>query len=308
MTGISGGPGTARGPVRAPRRELSAGLLWCSPWLVGAAGFVLLPMAMSLYYSFTDYPLLEPPLFCGLDNYRRMMGDPTFWRVVKNTALYAGLSVPLYTVVALALAAMLNARVRFGRLMQACIFLPTLVPLIASAMVWLWLFNGEYGLVNRLLSVVGIRGPTWLEDEHWVMPAMIIMSLWGVGQAVVVYIAAMQDVPAQLYEAARLDGMGPVRQFLHVTLPMVSPSILFNVIAMTIAAVQVFAVPYVMFRRPWGTNPAGHFYTMYLYESAFVYGQMGYASAMAWLQLVVVLVLTGVLLLLSRRLVHYTRL
>lgn len=283
------------------------GLAWVSPWLIGAAAFMFVPMALSLYYSLTNYPLLEPPLWCGLDNYRTMAGDPTFARVVRNTANYCIFSIPLQTVFAIVLAALLNGKVRGARFFQACIFLPTLVPLIASAMVWMWIFNGEYGLLNRLLAMIGIAGPTWLVDQHWVMPAMVIMSLWGVGQAMVVYLAALQDVPRQLYEAGRLDGMGPVRQFLNVTLPMISPAILFNVIALTINCVQVFAVPYVMFRRPDGQNPAGHFYTMYLYENAFVYGKMGYASAMAWVQLMVVLVLTGLMLLASRRLVHYRR-
>lgn len=283
------------------------GLLWVSPWLIGATAFMFIPMALSLYYSLTDYPLLEPPLWCGLDNYRRMLDDPTLWRVVKNTAIYCLFAIPAQTVIAVVLATLLNGKVRGARFFQACLFLPTLVPLIASAMVWMWLFNGELGLINRLLALVGIQGPTWLVDKNWVMPAMVIMSLWGVGQAMVVYIAALQDVPRELYEAGRIDGMGPVRQFINVTLPMISPAVLFNVIALTINSVQIFAVPYVMFRRPDGQNPAGHFYTMYLYENAFVYGQMGYASAMAWLQLLVVLLLTGVMLLASRRLVHYRR-
>jgi multiple sugar transport system permease protein len=296
-----------RGWTRADSRRTLVGLLWISPWLLGSGALVLLPMAMSFYYSLTDYPLLEPPLYIGFDNYRRLWHDPTFWRVVRNTALFAAVSVPVYTLVALALAGVLASRVRFARFYQACIFLPTLTPLIAAAMVWMWLFNGEYGLINRLLAIVGVRGPTWLVDPGWVMPSLVIMSVWGVGQAMVIYIAAMQDVPRSLYEAARLDGMGPIRQFLHVTLPMISPAILFNVISLLIAAVQVFAVPFVMFRRPDGQHPQGHFYSMYLYENAFIYGQMGYASAMAWVQLLVVLALTGVLMLAGRSLVHYTR-
>ncbi len=305
--GQSTAPARGDAERRASRRGVVAGLAWTSPWLIGSCAVVFLPMALSLYYSFTDYPLLEPPLWTGLDNYRGMMHDPTFWRVVRNTAVFAGLSIPLYTIVALVLAAMLAGRGRMAPIFRACVFLPTLVPLVASAMVWMWLFNGEYGLINKVLGLAGINGPAWIVDKDWVMVSMVIMSVWGVGQGVVIYVAAMQDVPGQLYEAARIDGMGVGRQFLHVTLPMISPSILFNVIALTIAAVQVFAVPYIMFRRPDGQNPVGHFYTMYLYENAFIYGKMGYASAMAWLQLVVVLVLTGVLLLASRRLVHYAR-
>ncbi len=292
---------------RAARRQVLIGLTWVSPWLFGAGLFVFAPMAMSLYYSFTDYPLLEPPLWSGLDNYKRMFSDPTFLRVVWNTTAYAAVSIPLFTIVALILAGVLAKTGRMSSFYRACVFIPTLVPLIASAMVWMWLFNGEYGLINKLLAMISIRGPAWIVDRNWVLPSMVIMSVWGVGQGVVIYVAAMQDVPKQLYEAARIDGMGTVRQFIHVTLPMISPAILFNVIALTIAAVQVFAVPSVMFRRPDGQNPAGHYYTMYLYENAFVYGNMGYASAMAWMQLLVVLLLTALLLFAGRRLVHYAR-
>jgi multiple sugar transport system permease protein len=287
------------------RSETLSGLLWTSPWLIGSLVFMFLPMGMSLWYSFTDYPLIEPPIFAGLDNYTRLLDDPTFHRVVKNTVLYAALAVPGCTIFGLAVAGMLHGLGRIGRLYRACIFVPTLVPLVAVATVWMWLFNGEYGLINQVLALLGIRGPAWIVDTTWVLPSMILMSLWGVGQSVVIYGAALDEIPRPLLEAARLDGMSAVQRFRYVCLPLISPAILFNVIVMTINAVQVFAVPYVMFRRPDGQNPAGHFYTMYLYENAFVYAQMGYACAMAWLQLVVVLVLTGVLFLASRRLVYY---
>ncbi|MGD9689964.1 MAG: carbohydrate ABC transporter permease [Phycisphaerales bacterium] len=286
-------------------RHTLAGLAWTSPWLFGSGLFMFLPMAMSLYYSFTDFPLLEPPIWNAGENYSRMWSDTTFWRVVKNTTLYVAWTVPLGTIAGVILAAVLSSRIRLARFYQACIFIPTLVPLVASAMVWMWLFNGEFGLVNRLLAKVGIAGPTWLVEEVWVMPALVIMSLWSVGQSVVIFVAAIQDVPVHLYEAGRLDGMSAARRFWHVTVPMISPQILFSVIVATINAVQVFAVPYIMFRKPDGQNPAGHFYSVYLYENAFVYGQMGYASAMAWLQLLVIVALTGVMLWASRRLVYY---
>jgi multiple sugar transport system permease protein len=298
------GGGSAQDVARPGRRETLAGLAWASPWLVGGTVFVFLPMAMSLYFAFTDYPLIEPPLWAGLANFERMGTDPTFWRVVKNTALYALVAIPMSTALGLVLAGLLQENTRASRFFLACIFMPTLVPLIAAAMVWMWLFNGEYGLVNQLLRVVGINGPTWLVDAAWVLPSMVIMGMWGVGQSVVVYVAAMREVPVQLYEAARIDGMSRVRQFWHVTLPMIAPAILFNVVVMAINVVQVFAVPYVLFRKPDGQNPAGHYYTMYLYENGFVYGQMGYACAMAWVQLLVVVVLTVAMLVASRRLVH----
>ncbi len=282
-----------------------AGWVWVSPWLIGAAAFLFIPVILSLYYSFTDYPMLEPPLWAGVSNYARMLEDPTFWLVTKNTAIYVAVSVPLCTILALVLAAVMAGRSRFDRLLQAAVFIPTLVPLIAAAMLWLWMFNGELGLVNRALGLIGIDGPSWLTDRAWVMPALIIMSLWGVGQSVVIYIAALQDVPRQMYEAAKLDGMTAPRRFWHVTLPMLSPVILFNVITLTINAVQVFAIPFVMFRQVDGQNPAGYFYSMYLYDNAFQYGQMGYACAMAWVQLLVIVALTLVMFAASKRLVYY---
>lgn len=293
--------------MKQARRETLTGLLFTSPWLVGSVAFMFLPMALSLYYSFTDYPMLEPPIWVGLDNYKRMGNDPIFIRALTNTSVFAMISIPLTTILALILAAMLNARSlgRVRKFYQLAIFVPTLVPLVASAMIWSWLFNGENGLVNRLFSVVGVRGPNWLVAPEWAIPSLLVMTLWGVGQAVVIYIAAMQDVPKSLYEAAELDGMGPVRRFANVTLPMLSPVILFNVVVLAINTLQIFAAPYIMFRTKDGQNPSGLHYAMYLYDNAFVYLQMGYASAMAWLLLLATLALTGVLFIASRKLVYY---
>jgi multiple sugar transport system permease protein len=296
----------ARSDRRAALRRDLTGLLWVSPWLTGFLAFMLVPIAMSLYYSCTDYNLLEAPLWVGAANYKRMLGDEVFGLVLKNTAIYALFSIPLCTVLALAIAALLNGRVRFRAAFRAAVFVPSLVPLAATAMVWMWLFNGEYGLINLALSLVGVRGPNWLMDAQWVMPALVLMSLWGVGQAMVTYLAALQDVPRSLYEAAALDGMGPLGRFWHVTLPMISPVILFNVITMTIATVQVFAVPYVLSKAaPGGPDREMYFYTMYMYDNAFVFGQLGYASAMAWVQLLLILALTGLMFLVSRRVVYY---
>lgn len=292
------------------RRQTLVGWLWVSPWIVGFLAFLLIPVAMSLYYSFTDYPLLEKPLWIGLENYRRMFADSDYLKACGKTLLYAGVSIPLSTALALVIAALLAGRVRAAGLFQAAVFIPTLVPMAASAMIWLWLFNGEYGLINRvlrpLLKPLGINPPNWLTDSDWAMPAIIIISLWGVGQMVLVYVAALRDVPEQLYEAADLDGMGPVRKFFNVTLPMISPVILFNVITLTIGSLQAFVVPYVITKATPGGDPRSmYMYTAYMYDKAFVYGEMGYASAMAWVQLVVTLLLTGLMFLVSRKTVHY---
>lgn len=282
------------------------GYLWISPWLIGFIAFMLLPIAMSLYYSFTDYPLLEPPLPAGLSNYRRLLTDDVFLLAVRHTLIYGLISIPLCTILSVGLAAILNTRVRARGFFQSAVFLPTLVPMAASAMIWMWMLNGQFGMVNRLLALIGIDGPNWLLDDRWVMPALILIGLWSIGQAVVVYVAALQEVPVHLYEAGAIDGMGPMRRFWHVSLPMISPAILFNVITLIIATVQIFAIPYVLSKaRPGGSDRSMLFYTMYMYDNAFTFGQMGYASAMAWVQFLFVLIITGLTLLFSRRFVHY---
>lgn len=288
------------------RRETAAGWLWVSPWAFGFLAFMLIPAAVSLYHSFTEYPLLEPPIWIGLDNYARLFTDGVFLRAAGKTALYAAISIPLTTILTVAIAAMLNARVRAAGFFQAAVFIPTLVPLAASAMIWLWLFNGEHGPINRLLAVAGIRGPNWLTDADWALPALVMVSLWGIGQMVLVCLAALREVPEELHEAAAIDGMGPLRRFVRVTLPMISPVVLFNVITLTIATLQFFTIPYILIKSTAGADPRSmYFYTSYLYDSAFVYGQMGYASAMAWVQLLLTLALTGLLFLASRTMVFY---
>ena len=296
---------TSPRPMRS-RETTATGWLWISPWLVGFVVFLLIPMGMSLYYSFTDYPLLEKPVWIGLDNYTRMFRDDVFVGAVLKTALFAGIYIPIATVVALLLASMLTTRRRSEGFFTSAVFLPTLVPMAASAMVWLWLLNGEHGLINRSLRWLGLTGPNWLTDTRWVMVSIVLISLWGVGQMVVTYVAALKDVPEQLYEAAELDGMGPMRRFFAVTLPMISPVILFNVITLTIGTLQVFVIPYIITKATPGGDPrAMYFYTMYMYDNAFVYSQMGFASAMAWVQVIVTLVLTGLMFVASKRAVYY---
>ena len=287
-------------------RDNFAGTLWTSPWLVGFAVFMLLPILMSLWYSFTDFPLLKPPIFVGLDNYRELLHDERFCRVVRNTLFYAALAIPLSTILALVLAAALaTPGLRAGKVFAAAIYLPTLVPMMAGAMIWTWMLNGKFGVINVVLEKLGFAGPNWLEEPRLAIPVVVLTSLWTIGQMVVVYVAAIHEVPGALYEAARLDGMGAVRRFVHITLPMISPAILFNVVTLTIGSLQVFVMPYVLFRNERGQKAAGDVYNLLLYDNAFVYRKFGHASAMAWMQLLVVLALTGVMMLLSRKFVHY---
>jgi multiple sugar transport system permease protein len=284
------------------------GLLWTSPWWLGFLFFLAAPMAVSLYISFCDYPLLQPPVYIGTSNYRELAVDPVFHKVLANTFVYASLAIPLGTLVAILLAALLNQKVRGQAVFRACIFVPTIVPLVAVGVVWMWMLNPEYGLINQTLGHLGLaqeHRPLWLASPHWAMASLVLISLWMVGSPVVIYLAGLQDIPETLYEAATIDGASRLRQFWHVTLPGLSPVILFNVIIAIIVTWQIFALPYVMWRGQPGPERATYFYTMYLFDNAFRFLKMGYASAMAWIQLLIVLGLSGLVFLASRRSVYY---
>jgi len=289
--------------VRESRRNLLAGLLWVSPWLVGVAAFLLAPLAITAYVSFTDYSLLEEPVWVGAANYREMAGDPVFWKAVRNTGLYALSFLVLGTVVSVLIAVLLEQPLRGRGLVRAIVFLPTLIPVVSASIGWMWLFNAQHGLLNAVLGRVGLPTPDWLGNPTFAMPSLILMSLWVVGSYVVICTAALRDVPAALYEAADLDGMGALARFRHVTLPMISPAILFNAVMSIIWGLQVFAVPLIMTKG--GPNNATVVFSMYVYSNAFAYGRMGYASALAWVQLLATLALTGVALMIARRFVHY---
>jgi multiple sugar transport system permease protein len=276
--------------------------------MLGFALFLLTPLAMSVYYSLSDYPVLERPVFIGLGNYKRLLSDPTFWTVLKNTLIFSVIFVPASTLLALGLAALLNKELPGWKLARAIVVLPTLVPAAAAAMAWLWLLNSDAGLINRLLGPLlgafNLAAPAWLQSKLWAMPAIMIVSLWQVGQSVLIYQAALREVPESLHEAAELDGLTGLRRFWHVTLPMISPVVLFNVVIGIIGAMQVFVFPFIMTNG--GPGTATYFYSMYLYDNAFLFGpQMGYACAMAWVQMMLVGALTWLLFRMSRKNVHY---
>lgn len=289
--------------TRGERQRQWTGLAFILPWMIGFVAFTALPIGLSFYYSLCDYSLLQPPVYVGLANYRELLADGVFWKSLFNTGLFALMALPGGLMLALALAMLLNLPLRGQALYRTIVFLPSLVPLVASAMLWLWIFNGRLGLLNDLLRRVGIEGPNWLGDPSWAMPALAVMSLWGVGHTVVILLAGLQDVPRELVEAARIDGAGPGRCFWHVTLPMVSPVIFFNLIMGLIGASQVFAVPYIM--TAGGPDRATYFFAMFLYDNAFAYLKMGHASAMAWILFLIVLGLTATAFWTGRRWVHY---
>ena len=293
--------------TRTEVRNLFKGLAFLSPWLIGFSVFTLLPVVLSLYYSLSDYNLLQKPVFVGTENYRALAIDGIFWRSLRVTLLYAAISVPMGLFVSLGVALLLNVRLRAQPIFRTLIFLPSLVPTIASAILWKWMFNQRLGIINQLLSpLLGLfhqPPPPWLDQSKWVVPSLALMSVWSVGNTVIIYLAGLQDVPRELYEAAELDGAGPLRRLWSVTIPMISPVIFFNLIMAIIGILQVFDTPFMMTKG--GPNRASYFYTFYLYDSAFTYLKMGYASAMAWIQLLLVLALTGIAFWSSKRWVYY---
>ncbi len=283
-------------------KNLRQGLAFTSLWIVGLGVFTAYPVLASLYYSFCDYSILKSPVWIGLENYQDLVADATFWKSLRNTLFYAGLSVPLGTVVSLGLALLLNQDVRGRPFFRVCFYLPSIVPIVASAMLWMWIFNGEFGLLNwalrPLLAPFGAEPPTWLADPTWAKPALVIMSLWGTGNAMVIYLAGLQNVPKHLYESAQIDGAGPWQRFRHVTVPMLAPVIYFNVIMALIGALQVFTQAFVL-SAAYGEDPASGsparstlFYTIYLYSTAFYDLRMGYASAMAYVLFIIIAALT----------------
>ncbi len=290
--------------ARSQIRALGRGLAFLSPWLIGFLVFTLVPIALSLYYSMCRYSLLQAPVFKGFENYRNLAHDAIFWKVLGNTAVYGLLALPLGMLVALGVAILLNSKIRGVTIYRTIVFLPSLVPTVASAMLWLWLFNSKLGLINVALRALGVSNPPgWLTEARWAMSALVLMSFWGVGNTVVIYLAGLQDVPRELYEAAEIDGASALRKTWHVTLPSISPVIFFNLIMGIIGTLQVFAVPFIMTKG--GPARSTYFFTMYLYDNAFSYLKMGYASAMAWVQLLIVLALTALAAWSSKRWVHY---
>jgi len=293
-------------------RETRSALGFAALWFIGLAVFTVYPVLASLFYSFCDYSVLTAPVWTGGENYRRLMADDLFWKSLYNTLFYAALSVPLGAVTSLFLALLLNQPVRGRTVFRTIFYLPAIMPLVASSMLWLWILNGQYGLLNHfltpLLGAVGLRPPIWLADPAWAKPALVLMSMWGVGNSMIIYLAGLQGVPAELYESAEIDGAGAWRKFWHITLPGISPVIYFNVIMGIIGSLQVFTQAFIMSGGSDDGSPARStlFYTLYLFGQAFYQLRMGYASAMAWILFVIIVLLTVLATKVASRHVHYS--
>jgi len=301
-------PPLSRAARARRRRDTRAAWLFISPWVVGFLVFVLWPMLYSLYLSLTDYDVINAPSFVGLDNYRRIAQDPDVALAVGNTAFYAALQVPLHVVLSLALALLLNQAGRSAGFFRTAFYLPNMTPPVAVGVLLLLLFNGQSGLVNEVLGWVGIDGPAWTTDPAWVKPGLVLISLLTTGSSVIILLAALRDVPAELHDAARVDGAGAWRRTLQITVPMISGPLFFVTVIATITALQSFTEAYTAYFGAGNStysNDAALFYSIHLFRQAFELLEMGYASALAWALFVVILAITLVQLRLSKRFVYY---
>ena len=305
----------------------SKGVIFAMPWIVGLCVFTLYPFAASLYYSFTEFSVLRAPSWVGLENFTTMIHDELFFKVLHNTLFFAFMCIAGGLVVSLGLALLMNSVRRGQALYSVVLYLPHLIPAVPAALLWAWIFNGQYGLLNGFLSpffsvLNAIRGyfnphlaqdllrnpdlawgsPNWL--TNWPLSSLFLVVMWGVGQTAFIYLAKLQDVPQDLYEAAEIDGANVLQKIRHITLPMISPIILFNVIMGIIGALQIFTEPYLIFSDG-GPNRAAYFMPQYIYDNAFRYMRMGYACALSWILFLIILVLTALAFRLSRDRVYY---
>lgn len=285
------------------KREAIMGYVFLSPWLIGFLVFLLGPMLASIYLSLTDYKMLQPPTWIGLANYERMLSDPFVAKSLQVTATFTFISVPASIVLALSVAILLNQKIIASGIFRTIFYLPSLISGVAVAIVFAWIFNYRFGILNFLIGLVGIEGPNWLGHPRFVLWAFIIMGLWGIGGNVVIFLAALQGVPVALHEAAKIDGANSWHRFWSITLPLITPVLLFTLVMGIIGTFQTFTTSYIMT----GGGPANAtlFYLLYLYRNAFNWFEMGYASSLAWLLFLIILTCTLILWRTSGRWVYY---
>lgn len=280
--------------MKAKSRESFAGVLFVSPWIIGFLSFTLYPIIMSFYYSLTDYKVIGTSRYIGFDNYKNMFQNPVFQTSLYNTLYTVMLGVTVTTLVALLSAILMdNKRIRGLAFFRVVFFIPTLVPLIINCILWLWILQPDIGLINTVLKLIGVQGPGWLASPIWSKPALVLMMVWGCGGSIILYLAGLQDVPDTLYESASLDGANFFQRTVFITIPLISPVILYNVVTGVIGVMQWFAEPLVMTEG--GPDSTTMFYSLHLYQNAFQFFKMGYASAMAWFMLIIALLIIWLL-------------
>jgi len=291
---------------RLHRNRWPVGIAFCMPLIVGLGCLMIYPVFASFYFSLTDYPIFDPPKWVALGNYAELFGDPRFFLSIWNTAYFAMFAVPLGMFVGLMLALLLNLKVRGLAFYRTMFFLPSIVPLIATCVLWNQILNPQFGLLNEFLRFIGMPEawiPGWLVDERWSKPGLVLMSIWGCGGGMVLYLAALQDVPQELHDSAAIDGATAWHRLRHVTLPMISPILLFTLVMGLIGTMQYFAQAYVMTSGgPWDSTL---FYALNLFNTAFTEYRLGYASAMAWIMFAIILTVTLIMMKASNRFVYY---
>ncbi|WP_054023820.1 carbohydrate ABC transporter permease [Bacillus sp. FJAT-28004] len=282
----------------------AAPYLFIFPWIFGFLVFTLGPLLFSLIISFFDWPIVGKVHFIGFGNYVEMFtDDPLFWKSFGVTIKFAALFVPLNIAVGLGLAILLNQKTRGSAIFRTAFYLPSVISGVALAMIWSWVYSGDYGILNYFLSIIGVQGPDWLNDTTWSMVAMVVASLWGQGAMMLVFLAGLKGIPKDLYESASIDGAGKIRQFISVTIPMLTPTILFNLITSIIAAFQQLTLALLL--TGGGPMKSTYFYAMYMYENAFKFFKMGYSAANAWFMFLIVLTLTFIVFKSSEAWVFY---
>ncbi len=272
------------------QREEIAGWLFILPAVLGIVLWVAGPMIYSIWLSMTDWDLIRPPRFVGFSNFTHMIQDDLFYKSLWVTIYYTAFHVPLTLILAFLVALLLNTRTRGIALFRTFYYLPSLVPAVANAVLWVWIFNSEFGLLNMLLRSLGFDKVLWLQNPNTALPALILMSLWTMGSVMIIYLAGLNGIPGQLYEAAEIDGAGSMRRFWNITIPLMTPVIFFNLILQIIGSFQVFTASYLM--TAGGPNYATTFYVLYLFNNAFSWFNMGYASALAWVLFFIILALS----------------
>lgn len=293
-----------RRPTRVEFRQLLLGLLFASPWIVGFLAFTIIPLVSSLYYSFTRYDLLREPVWIGLDNYVNLFTDDEDFRiVVGNTLWWVLLSAPLGVVSAFSMAVLLNTKILARSAFRAVFFFPSIVPSVVTAFVWQFLLNVQFGAINSTLRGWGLSTIPFLSSPEWVKPSLVVIHMWAQGGAIVTFLAALQDVPRSLYEAATIDGANGMQKVWNITIPMVSPVILFNLVMSFIGGFQYFTLPWLL--TAGGPQKATEFYAIFLYRNAITYLRMGKASALAWILFVVIVLFTLALFKGTGRFVYY---
>lgn len=290
--------------TRREWRENIEGYIAISPWIIGYVVFVAGPLLASLYLSLTEWSILRPPEWIGFENYAELLTeDPLFWQSLKVIGLYTLFQVPLSIIVGLSMAILLNQNILGLSVWRTIYYFPSVVTGVAVAMLWIWVLHPEFGILNIGLSFLGIEGPNWLFSQTWALPSLVLISLWNVGSGLIIYLSGLQGVPTTLYDAASIDGAGSWARLRHVTLPMITPIIFYQVVVGMIGALQVFTEPFVMTEG--GPANATLFYVLYLYRNAFEYFKMGKASAMAWILALIIIALTVILFKSSNRWVYY---